>query len=114
MLLFFLIALLSALLQVWFPWWCIVIVAGVLSFFAGKSFTHALVGGFFACGSVWLLYAFFITTLEGSLMTERIAVLFKLQASWLLYVISFLIAATGGGLGALLGFSLKRNIFDLN
>lgn len=114
MLLFFLMALLSALLQVWLPWWCIVIVAAVLSFFGGKSFTHAIVAGFFACGTVWLLYALLITNADGSLMTERIAVLFTIQAPWLLYVISFLIAATGGGLGALLGFSLKRNIIDLN
>lgn len=108
MLLFLLIALASAALQIWFPWWSMVIAAAVLSFFMGKNFKQAFLSGFVACGLVWLVYAMMITSTEGSLMTDRIALLFTLPASWLLYVISFVIAATGGGLGASFGYSLKK------
>lgn len=114
MLLFFLIALLSAMVQVWLPWWYLVIVAAVMSLLVGRSFRHAFLSGFLACGLVWLVYALVIGITQGNLMTVRIAELFILPASALLYVISFLIAAAGGGLGAVLGFSLKRIFIDTN
>lgn len=108
MILFLLIALLSALLQFFLPWWTMMVAAAVLSFFLGKNFRHAFFAGFFACGMVWLIYAVFITFTEGSLMTDRIAVLFSLPSSSLIYVVSFVIAAIAGGLGAWLGYSLKK------
>ncbi|HUM46564.1 MAG TPA: hypothetical protein PLD84_06535 [Chitinophagales bacterium] len=108
MILFLLIALLSALLQFFLPWWTMMVAAAVLSFFLGKNFRHAFFAGSLACGMAWLIYELLITFIEGSLMTDRIAALFSLPASSLLCGISFLIAAIGGGLGAWLGYSLKK------
>lgn len=108
MILFLLIALLSTLLQLWLPWWTMMFAAAGLSFLLGKNFMHAFFAGFFACGTVWFIYALLITFTKGGLMTDRIAVLFSLPSSSLLYGISFLIAAIGGGLGAWLGYSLKK------
>ena len=106
--LFFLIALLSGLLQLWLPWWSMMLVAAGMSFLLGKTFWQTFLAGFLACGLVWLIYAIMIAITHGSLMTDRIASLFSLPASWLLYLVSFLIAAIGGGLGAWMGYSLKR------
>ncbi|MEO6167206.1 MAG: hypothetical protein ABIO46_13650 [Chitinophagales bacterium] len=108
MILFLLIALLSALLQLWLPWWSMMTAAILLSFFLGKNFRHAFFAGFFACGMVWLIYALAISFTAGNLMTDRIAVLFSLPASALLWLVSFLVAAIGGGIGAWLGYSLKK------
>lgn len=106
--LFLLIALLSGLLQLWLPWWSMILVAAGMSFLMGKTFLQTFLAGFFACGLVWLVYAVIITAANGSIMTDRIAILFSLPASWMLYVVSFLVAAIGGGLGAWLGYSLKK------
>ena len=107
MLLFFLIAIFSALLQLVFPWWSMVIVAALLSFLMGKTFRHSFFSGLLGCGIVWLVYALFVTASTGNLMTQRIAELFSLPATWLLFVVSFLVAAIAGGVGAWTGYSLK-------
>ena len=107
-LLFLLIALFSGLLQLWLPWWSMMLVAAGMSFLLGKTFWQTFFAGFLACGFVWLVYALIITITNGSIMTDRIASLFSLPASWMLYLISFLVAAIGGGLAAWLGYSLKR------
>src|ERR1044071_6758395 len=107
MLLFFLIALLSFLIQLFLPWWSLAIVAFGCSFFLGKKAAQTFLIGFLACGLVWLLIALFIHFAKGDLMTNRIAVLLSLPSSWLLYLISFLIAGIVGGLAAASGFYLK-------
>lgn len=110
MLLFFLIAIFSALLQLFLPWWSMVLAAVLLSFSMGKTFRHSFFSGLLGCGIVWPVYALFVTAFQGNLMTQRIAALFSLPASWILFVIGFLVAAIAGGMGAWTGYSLKRII----
>lgn len=110
MILFLLILILSALLQIWLPWWSMLLAAGVLSCFAGKSYLHAMISAFLACGTVWLGYALIITSKEGMLMTMRIAELLTLPAMELLYVINFALAGITGMTGAWCGVAIKRII----
>jgi hypothetical protein len=112
MLLFFLIAILSFLTQLFLPWWSLAIVAFGCSFFLGKKAAQTFLIGFLACGLVWLLMALFIHFSKGDVMTDRIAVLLSLPSSWLLYLISFLIAGIVGGLAALSGFYLRMIMKD--
>lgn len=108
MILFLLILLVSALLQLWMPWWSMLIAAAVLSYLAGKSYAHAILSAFFACGIGWLGYALIISYSEGNLMTNRVAELFTLPAPWLLYLVSFLFAAVTGAIGGWSGFAIKK------
>ena len=108
MILFLLILLISGLLQLWLPWWSMLIVAALLSYLAGKSYTHAILSAFLACGIVWLGYALMISGSEGNLMTNRVAELLTLPSAWLLYTISFIFAAVTGAIGAWSGFAIKK------
>ena len=109
MILFLLILILSALLQIWLPWWSMLLAAGVLSCFAGKSYLHAIVCAFLACGTVWLGYALIINNTQGMLMTGRIAELLALPAVQLLYVINFAFAGITGMIGAWCGVAIKKS-----
>ena len=107
MLLFFLIAILSFLFQLFLPWWSLAIVAFGCSYFVGKKAAQTFFAGFLACGMVWLLMALFIHFSKGDLMTDRIAELLSLPSSSILYVAAFLIAGIVGGLAAVSGYYLK-------
>ncbi len=108
MLLFLLIAVLSFLVQLFLPWWSMMIVAFALSFLLGKKTAQVFIAAFSACAIVWLLMEIFIHATRGDLMTNRIAELLSLPASVLLYIATFVIAGVVGGVAALAGFFLKE------
>lgn len=112
MFLFFLIAVLSFLIQLFLPWWTMAIVAFSGAFFYGKKAALTFAAGLLACGVVWLLMALYIHFTHGDLMTDRIAVLLKLPASWILFPVSFFIAGIVGGLAAVSGYYLKTIVND--
>ncbi|MFI5135694.1 MAG: hypothetical protein ACHQD9_07565 [Chitinophagales bacterium] len=112
MFLFFLIAILSFLFQLFLPWWSLAIVAFGCAFFLGRKSVKSFSAGFLASGIVWLLMALFIHFTKGDLMTNRISQLLSLPSSWLLYLITFLIAGIIGGLAAVSGFYLKSIVSD--
>jgi hypothetical protein len=107
MLLFFLIAILSWLVQMFLPWWSMIVVTAALCFFMGRTMKQVFFAGFFGCGLVWPLYGLYINAVNGSLMTDRMSNLFSLPGSWLLFLVSFLVAAIAGSIAAAAGYSLK-------
>ena len=108
MILFFLIAVFSFLLQLFLPWWSMTIAAFVISFLLGKKLWTVFFSAFLACGIVWLLMAVYIHFTKGDIMTSRIAELLSLSSSVMLYVGAFLTAGIVGGIAALAGFFLKE------
>lgn len=111
MLLFFMIALLSFLLQLILPWWSLMIAAFALSFFLGKKAFPVFISSFSGCAVVWLLMELFIHFSSGDLMTERIATLLTLPGTIILYAGTFLIAGVAGGISGLAGFYLRQIFF---
>jgi hypothetical protein len=112
MFLFFIIAVMSFLVQLYFPWWTMAIAAFGGAFLFGKKAAQTFATGLLACGVVWLVMALYIHFTRGDLMTDRIAVLLKLPASWILYPVSFFIAGIVGGLAAVSGYYLKTIVSD--
>ena len=110
MVLFFLIAVLSFLLQLFLPWWIMVAIAFALSFFMGKSFRSVFFSGFSGCGFSWLLMAAYVHFTKGDLMTGRISQLLSLNSPILIFLMTFLISAIVGGVAAFAGLSLKKVI----
>ena len=107
MILFFLIAVLSFVAQLFLPWWSMVIIAFVSSFFFGRNLRQSFFLPFLACGIVWLLMAATIHFTRGDLMTGRISQLLSLASPILIYLMTFLIAAIAGGVAGFAGYSLK-------
>ena len=106
--LFFFTLIAVAVAQFFLPWWTMALIAAIAAFFFAGSFREALVAGSIACGSCWLLYATYLSFADGTLMTGKVATMFSLPGTWPLYIITFLLAAVTGGLGACTGFSAKN------
>ena len=104
-----LIALFSAILQLFFPWWIVVIVAAVISFWADYTPTKAFAIAFAAVSALWLTYALFIDMSTVSILTSKIAAIFTVSNATLFTLTSF-IGGFEAGLGGTTG-SLFRQIF---
>ena len=104
------IAVLSFLLQLFLPWWSLVIAA----FLAGTLLPLRAVGiffsGFLASALVWWLFAFIIDVRNDFLLSGKIADLFSVEYSFVLLLITGLIAGIAGGFGAISGWSFRNLI----
>jgi hypothetical protein len=112
MMLFFLIAILSFLVQLFLPWWSLAVVAFACSFMLGRKAATTFFTGMLASGLVWLIMALYIHFTRGDLMTDKMAVLLALPSSLILYLASFFIAGIEGGLAAISGFYLRSIVRD--
>jgi ABC-type antimicrobial peptide transport system permease subunit len=103
------IALLSFLLQLVFPWWIICLVGFVVGYFATDKPWQAFVAGFCAVFLVWFGYAFYIDQNNNHLLSSKIIQLFHLPNSVSIIFVSGLVGGLSCGLSALTG-RLLRNI----
>lgn len=108
--LFLLIALLSFLLQLFLPWWIIAVVAFGAALWRATNGRNAFWSGFLAIAVVWMLTATIIHVRTDGILTQRIAALFSLPASFLLLCITALIGGIVGGMAALSGFYVRQLI----
>lgn len=105
-----LIAALTYLSGMIFPWWGIAIAAALISFLLPGHGFNVFVSGFLGVGLVWMAFAWKTDIETGSILSEKIVQLFPVSE------VTYLILATGviGGLvGAFSGLtgSSFRQIF---
>lgn len=105
---FFLIAILSFLLQFFLPWWIIALVAFSVAFWKASSGGKAFLSGFLAIVLVWTIMASSIHIRTDGILSDRIAALFNLPSSILLIIITAFIGGLVGGMAALSGFFVRK------
>lgn len=106
-----LIALAAYLTGPYEPWWLFTLPVFVISFFiGGQSGKSAFFAGFTGVGTLWYIAALYTDYKNESLLSEKIAALFELPYTWLIFLITGLIGGMLGGLSALCG-KLFRDIF---
>lgn len=107
---FIITILLCVLLQWYFPWY----VAAIAGFIGGLSSNVSrwlsFLIGFVAVFIVWGAYALIIDVQNASVLSTKIAVLFKLNNVTLLLLATSIIGGITGGLGAWLGSEVKKLI----
>lgn len=104
-----LIAVLTAVAQWFGPWWVCIPIALIIEAIFGKHKEFAFFSGFYGVCIPWLLYALYQDQLNDSLLSVRIAALFKLpQFGFVLVIITGLIGGVAGGIGSLTGSWLKE------
>jgi hypothetical protein len=101
--LFLLIALLSLILQVFFPWWIIAPVAFVLAAWKSNSAKNAFFSGFLAIFVLWIIVALLHTLPNENILANRVASMLTLPSTSLSWLFVLIISAFIGGIAA--GFS---------
>ncbi|MGB1206113.1 MAG: hypothetical protein ACPG5B_10725 [Chitinophagales bacterium] len=104
-----LIAVFAAVLQLFFPWWIVVIVAAMVSFWADYTPKKAFITSFTAISTLWFFYAMFIDYQTTAILSSKIAAVFTVSTTTLFALTSF-IGGFAAGLGGTTG-SLFRQVF---
>ena len=104
-----LIAFFSAILQLFFPWWIVIIVAAVISLWADYTPIKSFLIAFVAISALWLAYALFIDFRTAAILSSKIAEVFTISTTTLLILTSF-VGGFAAGLGGMTG-SMFRRIF---
>jgi len=108
-----LIAGLSFGLQLFLPWWIIVIVAFAIELLFGGKTSLSFFPGFYGVFAYWLVYASIIDIQTGFILSKKIALLFHLpQWPFLVALSTALVGGLVAGLGSLTG-NLFRKMFNL-
>ena len=103
------IAIISALLQLYFPFWITAVVAFVVSALFRTKGISSFLAGFLSIGLLWFIVAYKIDMDTQAILTDKIAQLFSVSNT-LLILLTAVIGALIGGFGALSG-SLFIRIF---
>jgi len=103
-----LIAALSYILELFLPWWSVVISGFLIGALIPTGGFNSFLSGFLGVGLLWLIFAFALHNSSDGILTEKVAQIFQLSQPALLIVISALIGGLAGGLGALTGSQLYR------
>ncbi|CAN5910822.1 hypothetical protein BH24BAC1_BH24BAC1_00730 [soil metagenome] len=106
--LFFLIFLVSLLLQFFLPWWIVAPVAFGLALWRGRSGWQAFGAGFGAVALGWLGASLVIHLRTEGILTAKVADLLTLPSPLLLLALTALLGGLVGGLAALSGYFLRR------
>lgn len=102
-----LIAGLSYIAEQFFPWWSVVICAFLVNVLLPTKGFNAFISGFLGVGLLWLVFAWMIDSNTGSILTEKIALLFELNQSGLVVAATGLVGGITGGFAALTGNVLR-------
>jgi hypothetical protein len=103
-----LIAGLSYLLELFLPWWSVVLVAFLVNLWLPTKGISAFLSGFLGVGLLWLIYAWLIDVETSSLMSARIASLFGVGNPAMMIIITGLAGGFVGGFAAMSGSQFRR------
>lgn len=107
----FLMIFISAMLQLFLPWWSIVIVGVVIGFALGTLPWLSFVYAFLAIAMLWGFYAQYQSKAGNYILAERMGELLGNISPTMLLIITILIGGITGGLATYCG-ALARSIFQ--
>lgn len=94
-------------INLFLPWWSVLLPAFIFGVWLTKKGITAFFTGFTAAGAAWFLQALIIDLFNGAVLSTRIAETLSLPASWFLLLITFIIGGIMGGMGTLSGYLFK-------
>ncbi len=99
-------ALLSLVLQLFLPWWTIVIAAFIAGVVIPLGGFRAFLSGLLGVAIVWWVYSLMIDMQTNSILSEKIAVMFHAGSPLILILLCGLLAGVIGGFASLSGKAL--------
>lgn len=103
-----LIAGLSYLVELFFPWWSVVFCAFIVGMILPTKGFNDFLAGFLGVGLLWLIFAWMIDLDTDSILTEQIAPILKMSNALVVVAVTGLVGGLVGGFGALSGSQLRR------
>ena len=98
-----LVALFSYISQWLMPWWGVMVGAGLATAVVYNKATSSFFAGFLGVGILWFIVAFTFNSANDSILSTRVAELFKLSSGLQLVLVTALLGAIIGGLSGLTG-----------
>jgi hypothetical protein len=89
------------------PWWSVAIAAFLVGIFLPQRTGLDFLSGFLGIFLLWALVAFWLDAENNSILSYKIAALFKLGSSFLLILVASFIGALVGGFAGMAGSSLR-------
>ena len=103
------IAIVAAVAQNFFAWWCIAPVAFIVSYLLRLKAGTGFLAGFLALFILWGGMAIMIDHSNEHILSGKIAVLFPLKVNYyLLFLLTGIIGGLVAGLGALSGTLMRK------
>ncbi|WP_324673207.1 hypothetical protein [Hymenobacter sp. GOD-10R] len=109
MLLFLLILAITALAQLFLPWWIVAPIAFLLAARLGRTGGRSFLAGFAGVGLGWAVVAAWRNVGNDGLLAHRVAQLLPLGgSSWALVLVTAIVGGLVGGVAALAGCWLRQ------
>ncbi|WP_353722527.1 hypothetical protein [Dyadobacter sp. 676] len=105
---FLIIAVLSALLQIFAPWWVIAIIPFAVLFWRPVHSPGAFWAGLGGIAVPWLLYGYYQHFISDGAMSDRVAKIFMLPNGLSLLLVTALAGGLVGGFSALSGYWVRQ------
>lgn len=94
--------------SIFMPWWSLLFIAGIISFALPSNNFNAFLSGFLSIGLLWLIMAWKIDVETESVLSSKIVQLFDKSHTNVLVILSGIVGAFTGGLGAFSGNSFRQ------
>lgn len=104
----FIIIILTAIIQILLPWWGLMIACFVVAFFAYSTRSISFFSSFLGVGILWIAYAYYVDTQTSSILTVKVAQIFKLPNTSYLILITGLVGGIAAGFSALTGHLFRE------
>ena len=98
------------LMQLYFPWWSVVVASFLISMILSSNGVISFFSGFFGVGILWFILASRIDSGSNSILTDKVAEIFSLPNALSLILVASLVGAIAAGFGALAGGHLRSLI----
>lgn len=100
--------LIILVLQILTPfWWWIMVIPFLFTLFLAKSGWDGLRLGVFSAGLLWLFVSLYYWLTSSQIIASRVAEMIGIGISWVMVVLTFLVAAIASGFAGMTGFYLQ-------
>jgi hypothetical protein len=108
MIVFLVVLLASLLLQLFLPWWIMVIISFVACAILGKTSRQSIWAPFFAILILWTAVALFKTLRNDHILLDRIAEMLALTSGWLVMLVTVILGSFVAAIAGFCGYHFKK------
>ncbi|TDG36668.1 hypothetical protein EZJ43_05125 [Pedobacter changchengzhani] len=109
---FIVILIICFLLQLFLPWWIIIVISFATCGIIGKTGKIAFWQSFFAVGLLWIGYSLFKSLPNDNLLASRIAIMTGVKLWWVLLLVTGLLSGLVAGISGYCGYQFRISMLN--